>query len=78
MTPEHLHILRHSLGLKENGKGKAYRNHFCAGADDEAKCRELVALGFMVDASDVATSKIWTLFMVTDAGKAEATRQLDI
>jgi len=42
-----LQILQHSLGLDEYGQGEMYRNHFCAGGDDEGTCRALVALGYM-------------------------------
>lgn len=53
MNKEQLQILQHSLGVDEFGRTpKGYtpytRNHFCAGASDEATCRELVAMGFMV------------------------------
>lgn len=47
MTPEQLQILQHSLGVDRYGQGDIYRNHFCAGADDEPVCRELVAMGYM-------------------------------
>lgn len=53
MTKEQLQILQHSLGVDEYGRTpRGYtpytRNHFCAGGADEATCRELVAMGFMV------------------------------
>ena len=47
MTSKQLEILQHSLGLDQYGQGNMYRNHFCAGEDDEAVCHELVALGYM-------------------------------
>lgn len=47
LTPEQLQILQHSLGVDEYGQGDQYRNHFCAGGDDEDICRELVAMGYM-------------------------------
>lgn len=47
LTPRQLDILQHSLGVDQYGQGRMYRNHFCAGGDDEQICRELVALGFM-------------------------------
>jgi hypothetical protein len=59
MTSRQLEIIQHALGCNEYGQ-TAYRdvpahpdyfpyhrNHFCAGAGDEADCRELVALGYM-------------------------------
>jgi hypothetical protein len=47
MSPRQLEILQHSLGVDQYGQGRMYRNHFCAGEDDETICRELVALGYM-------------------------------
>jgi hypothetical protein len=47
LTTRQLEILQHALGVDQYGQGEMYRNHFCAGGDDEATCRELVALGFM-------------------------------
>lgn len=47
MTKEQIHILQHSLGVDEYGRGQMYRNHFCAGGKDEELCRELVAVGLM-------------------------------
>ena len=54
MTPRQLEILQHSLGVDKYGlTPKGYtpytRNHFCAGAKDEPDCRELVAMGFMIE-----------------------------
>lgn len=47
MKAEQLTILQHALGVDQYGQGKMYRNHFCAGGDDEAVCRELVERGYM-------------------------------
>ncbi len=38
MTPRQLEILQHALGVDKYGQGDMYRNHFCAGGDDEAVC----------------------------------------
>lgn len=51
MTAKQLEILQHALGVDQYGctpKGfsEYTRNHFCAGSDDEADCRELVKMGF--------------------------------
>jgi hypothetical protein len=72
MTTEGLCILRHSLGLDDNGRGRTYRNHFVAGGDDLAKCRALVAEGLMVEhaGNDMTGRDPW--FMVTDDGRAQA------
>lgn len=47
MTTRQLDILQHCLGADKHGQRKGDRNYFCAGEDDEATCRELVALGYM-------------------------------
>ena len=47
LTPQQLQILQHSLGVDQYGRGRQYRNHFCAGGADEITCRELVELGYM-------------------------------
>lgn len=68
MTARQLEILQHALGVDQFGQGQIYRNHFCAGGDDEPTCRELVALGFM----ETFTRK-WLPYyncLVTEAGKA--------
>jgi len=41
LSSKQLEILQHSLGVDQYGRGEMYRNHFCAGADDEPACREL-------------------------------------
>jgi hypothetical protein len=68
MTRELLHILQHTLGVDQYGRGRQYRNHFCAGGDDVALCEELSALGFM---RRHATNEIFPgdNFSVTEAGR---------
>lgn len=43
-TTRELEILRHSLGLKNNGSSRQYRNHFVTGegSDDYPHCVALV------------------------------------
>jgi hypothetical protein len=72
ISAEGLDILRHSLGLDERGRGRMYRNHFCAGGDDAVKCRALVAMGFMVEHPPTQLTGGDPLFVVTAAGKAVA------
>lgn len=74
LTPKQLDILQHSLGLDEYGRGNMYRNHFCAGADDEPVCRELIALGYMQQHS---TTKWLPYFncSVTESGKEALRRE---
>ena len=49
MSPKLLHILQHSLGLDEYGRGTFYRNRFVTreGSIDHLLCMELVELGYM-------------------------------
>lgn len=69
---KHLHILQHSLGLDQYGRGSRYRNHFVTGTGsvDYEDCRSLVQAGLM---KDHGSRKIFggdTLFVVTEAGIA--------
>lgn len=70
MTPEHLHILQHSLGVDKYGQGEMYRNHFCAGGKDEDLCRELVAMGYMRVFAPNQSPLPYYNCAVTEAGKA--------
>lgn len=74
MTPEHLHILQHSLGLDEYGRGTMYRDHFVTGegSKDHAACVELTALGFMTRRPAVQLFGGDDIFHVTAAGKVAA------
>lgn len=67
-NPQHLHILRHALGL---GRSKReYRNRYCPGGDDIAACEQLEAAGLM---SSYETDWIpGRVYVVTEAGKAVA------
>ncbi len=83
-SPRGLAILQHSLGLDRYGKGPriwhgpsdrpmdagATRNHFVAGGDDVAACRELVAAGLMIERPASELTGGCPLFHVADAGKA--------
>lgn len=73
MTPSQLQILQHALGVDEYGRTtKGFtpytRNFFCAGEGDEPTCRELVALGFMVQHQRRADLPYFNC-SVTEAGK---------
>lgn len=74
MNERHLHILRHSLGIGEDGKGTAYRNHFVTGegSKDYADCMALVASGHMTRREGGDLTGGDDLFHVTEAGKAAA------
>lgn len=64
-----LHILQHALGLDRYGRGRSYRNHFCADGKDVDTCRDLVARGLMTEhpASEITGGD--PLFTVTEAGR---------
>lgn len=70
-----LHILQHSLGRDEYGRGTDYRNSFVTGqgGGSFALCNEAVALGLMRDSGPVAMYDGDHVFAVTDAGKAYIT-----
>lgn len=72
MDAKQLHILQHSLGLDEYGRGNPYRNHFVTGegSKDHADCVALVDLGFMTRRSGSALSGGDDVFTVTEAGRA--------
>lgn len=72
MDGKHLHILQHSLGLDQYGRGTFYRNHFVTGegSKDHADCMALVGVGFMTVRSGNVLSAGDDVFRVTDAGKA--------
>lgn len=68
VTARQLDVLQHSLGVDKYGRGEMYRNHFCAGGDDEPTCRELVALGLMQQHRTTETFPYFNC-SVTEEGK---------
>ena len=72
MDAKQLHILQHSLGLDQYGRGTFYRNHFVTGegSNDHADCMALVNAGLMTVTSGNELSGGDDVFRVTDAGKA--------
>ena len=74
MTPQQLHILRHSLGLDDKGRGKAYREHFVTGpgSKDYDDCMALVESGHMVRREGSELSGGDDIFLVTELGKKAA------
>ena len=70
MEPKLLHILQHSLGLDEYGRGTRYRNHFCTGpgSKDFEYCQTLAEQGLMVDHGPRKMFAGDHLFEVTAAG----------
>lgn len=71
LTPNQLHILQHSLGCDQYGRGQQYRNHYAdhAQSKDWLDLHILVAAGFMEDRGKPAAWGTLTCFVVTDAGK---------
>jgi len=71
MTKEQLHILQHSLGLDQYGRGKEYRNRYVVGPDCDSftACQELVSMGMMQDRGAQPICGGMHCFMVTDWGR---------
>jgi hypothetical protein len=65
-----LHILQHSLGLDEYGRGPQYRNHFVTGegSDDHPLCMALVKDGLMERRGGSVLTGGDDVFIVTHAG----------
>jgi hypothetical protein len=70
VKPELLHILQHSLGADQYGRGKRYREYFVTGpgTTDFPLCRELVMQGLMRDHGAREIYSGMHLFTVTDLG----------
>lgn len=74
IAPEGINILRHSLGLRQNGLGRSHRNHFVTGEEstDWPICMALVDAGLMIRRRGSALSGGDDIFMVTEAGMLAA------
>lgn len=74
LSSELLHILRHALGVGDDGRRAAYRNHFVTGqgSTDYPLCKELVARGLMTQRSGNELTGGCDLFVVTEAGRSAA------
>ena len=72
---EQREILRHALGLTRGGS--EYRNHFVTGpgTTDYPHCEALVAAGLMTKRPGNELSGGNDVYIVTDAGRAEAKSQ---
>lgn len=77
ITTKQLHILRHSLGLDDTGRGREYRNYYCTGPDCDgwSDVQVLIGEGLMHDCGPVAMWGGSHGITVTDAGKAIARKQ---
>lgn len=74
MDAKQLHILQHSLGLDEYGRGTFYRNRFVTGvgSKDHLDCMALHEQGFMTRVANVEMFGGGDYFTVTEAGKLAA------
>lgn len=74
MDANQLHILQHSLGLDEYGRGAFYRNHFVTGegSADHANCLALVEVGYMGVRKRHPLAGGDDAFWATEAGKRAA------
>lgn len=73
ISAEELHVLRHSLGVGENGKNRSYRNRYVC--DPEPLIDGLVVKGLMTDHG--AYPSLYGgmhAYTVTDAGIKLATK----
>lgn len=80
MTPEHLHILQHALGVNEYGQSShrpnsddfhgCYRNRFITDptCPDGLQCQQLVELGHMHDHGPQRIAGGMHCYAVTDSG----------
>lgn len=77
MNEKLLHILQHSLGADEYGRGGGYRDHFVTGegSKDHSDCMELVEAGFMTRRANIEMYGGMDFFRVTEAGKAAMIQQ---
>lgn len=73
-TPQQLGILRHALGLRDDGSGRPYRNHFVTGpgSTDFDGCEALVASGAMRKRAGSPLSGGDPIYTVTAEGEAVA------
>lgn len=69
-TTKQIGILRHALGLKDDGRGSSYRNHFVTGpgSDDFEDCEAMVDRGAMTKRPASALSGGDPVYRVTEAG----------
>ncbi|AWI09987.1 hypothetical protein [Ereboglobus luteus] len=70
LTPEQIHILQHSHGVDQYGRGKQYRNRYIIGpeCDGVADLVALVDAGLMIDHGPRKLAGGMHWFAVTQAG----------
>lgn len=69
-TEKQLHILRHTIGLDQKGKGTEYRNYYCAQVSDP-ECEALCELGLMQRRRKINDDQD-QYYHVTEAGRIMA------
>lgn len=71
MDAKQLHILQHSLGVDQYGRGRMYRDHFVTGEGsiDHPVCMALAEAGYMTRHAKVEMFGGDDFFRVTQAGK---------
>jgi len=74
-SPAELHILQHSLGVDQFGRGHRYRKHFVTGEGslDHPACISLTEKGLMVRRDGSPLTGGDDLFLVTPAGERHVT-----
>lgn len=74
LTPEQIHILRHSLGLNEKGHGNQYRNYYCTGTGHQQceSVKQLADFGLMAFSHSINDGRD-KIFFVTPQGITMAT-----
>lgn len=77
LSPSQLHILQHSLGLDQYGRGREYRNRFVTGpgSKDWDDCQTLVSGACMHDHGPMAITGGMHCFQVTDRGRMKMHEQ---
>lgn len=70
----HLHILRHALGIGDDGHGREYRNYYAAEPNDIG-CNALVCQGHMSIGKSIPGGL--TYFHVTQEGRRRAFRDVE-
>lgn len=77
LSPSQLHILQHSLGLDQYGRGSEYRNRFVTGpgSKDWDDCQTLVSGACMYDHGPMSIAGGMHCFQVTDWGRLKMQEQ---
>lgn len=71
MNDKALHIMQHTIGVDQYGRGEQYRNHFATseGSADFEVCNALTEQGLMAVRRNLDIAAGMDCFWLTDAGK---------